>query len=114
MTTRLPQRLVSGVQLTASAATYYTAPANTLTTVSACTLTNTTAGAVTATVYLVPNGGTAGVTNIILSAKIIAAGESYNVMPAIGQTILSGGTIQALAGAATSITLVASGYETTA
>lgn len=109
---RLPSRLVSGSQLTTSAATYYTSPANTITTISAMTLTNTTAGAVTATVYLVPSAGTAGADNVILSARTLAAGESYNVGSAIGQTLPAGGTIQALAGAGTSITLVASGYAT--
>ena len=110
---RLPKRLVSGSQLTTSAATYYTVPANTITTISACTLTNTTAGAVTATVYLVPPAGSAGVANCILSARVLAAGESYNVGSAIGQSMSATGTLQALAGAATSITLVASGYEST-
>lgn len=109
---RLPKRLVDGSQLTTSAATYYTAPANTITTISACTLTNTTAGAITATLYLVPSGGTAGVANCILSARTISAGESYNVASAIGQTLAAGGLLQGLAGSATSITLVASGYET--
>ena len=109
---RLPSRLVDGSQLTTSAATYYTTPANTITTISACTLTNTTAGAVTATMHLVPSGGTATASNMILSARTIAAGESYNVGPAIGQTLAAGGFLQALAGSATSITLVASGYET--
>ena len=109
---RLPKRLVSGSQIAASATTYYTTPANTKTTIAACTLTNTTGSAITATVYLVPTGGTAGADNCILSARTIAAGESYNVASAIGQTLEAGGTIQALAGSATSITLVASGYET--
>ncbi len=108
---RLPKRLVNGSQLTASAATYYTTPALTLTTISACTLTNTTGTPETATVHLVPSGGTAGADNCILSARTIAAGESYNVGSAIGQTLPAGGTLQALAGAITSITLVASGYE---
>jgi predicted phage tail protein len=110
---RLPKRIIDGAQLTTSAATYYTAPANTYCTISAFTLTNTTAGAITATVYLVPNGGTAGATNTILSAKTVAAGESFNVPSAIGQTLYNGAFIQALASAGTSITLVASGYETT-
>lgn len=107
---RIAQRLVSGSQLTSSAATYYTAPANTKTVISACRLTNTTAGAVTATVYLVPSGGTAGATNIVLSAKSLAAGESFDV-PIDGQVLLTGGTLQALASANTSITIVASGVE---
>lgn len=109
---RLPKRLVDGAQLITTAGTYYTAPANTFATISACTLTNTTAAAVTATLYLVPSGGTAGVTNCILSARTIAAGESFNVGSAIGQTLPTGGTLQALAGAAASVALVASGYET--
>jgi predicted phage tail protein len=109
---RFPKRLVDGSQLTTSALTYYTAPASTLTTISACTLTNTSAAPVTATVYLVATGGTAGAANIILSARALAAGESFNVGSAIGQTLSAGGQIQALASAVTSITLVASGYET--
>ena len=110
---RLPVRMVAGSQLTVAAITYYTAPASTTTTIAACTLTNTTAGAVTATIHLVPNGGTATVSNMILSARALAAGESFNVGSAIGQSLAPGGTLQALASAATSITLVASGYETT-
>lgn len=109
---RLPKQLSAGAQLTTSAATYYTVPANTITTISACSLTNSTATARTATVYLVPSGGTADATNIILSARTIAAGETYNVAAAIGQTIPAGATIQALAEAGTAITIVASGYET--
>lgn len=112
MAQRLPKQLQAGAQLTTSAATYYTVPANTITTISAFTLTNTTATARTATLYLVPSGGTAGATNCILSARTIAPGESYNVASAIGQTIPAGATIQALSDAGTGLTLVASGYET--
>jgi len=109
---RLPVRLVDGSQLTGSAATYYTSPANTITTIAACTLTNTTAGAVTATMHLVVSGGAASASNMILSARTIAAGESYNVGAALGQSLAAGGFISALAGSSTSITLVASGYAT--
>jgi predicted phage tail protein len=109
---RLPKRLVDGSQLTTSAATYYTTPAGTITTISACTVTNTTAGVVTASVHLVPSGGSATASNIVLSARGIAAGESFNVGSAIGQSLATGGTLQALASAGASINLVASGYET--
>lgn len=114
MAQRLPKQLCAGAQLTNAAATYYTAPANTVTTISAMTLTNTTGTARTATVYLVPNGGTAGATNCILSARTIAAGEAYNVVQAVGQSIPAGATLQALSDAGTALTLVASGYETNA
>lgn len=113
MATRNPKRLVDGSQLTTSAATYYTTPANTLTTISACSATNTTATARTVTVYLVPNGGSATAANTVCSARVVAPGETFNVVGAIGQTMVAGGTLQALAEANTAISLVASGYETT-
>lgn len=109
---RLPKRLVDGSQLTASAATYYTTPANTLSTIAAMSVTNTTATARTVTVYLVPSGGSAGVTNCVCSARTVAPGETFNVPGAIGQTLAAGGFISALADSATALTLVASGYET--
>ena len=105
------KRLVAGSQIAAAATTYYTAPTATRAQIQSMTLTNTTAGAVTATVHLVPSGGTATASNTILSAKSIAAGESYRCIEAIGQWLEASGTIQALASAATSISLVASGIE---
>lgn len=105
------RRLVGGTQLAAAASTLYTAPTATKTQIQSMTLTNTTGGAVTATVYLVSSGGTATASNTILSAKSIAAGESYKVIEAIGQVLEAGGTIQALASSATSISMVASGIE---
>lgn len=107
-----PKRLISGSQLTTSAATYYTAT-SVKARIDALVLTNTSAGAVTATVHLVPSGGSAGASNCILSARSLAAGESYVVPGALGQWLESGGTIQALASSATAITIVASGVEST-
>jgi len=107
------KRLVSGSQLTTAAVAYYTATA-VRARIDNCSVINTTGGAVTATVHLVPSGGTATASNCILSARSIAAGETYIIPGALGQTIEAGGTLQALAGANTSITLVASGVESTA
>lgn len=105
------KRLVDGSQLTTSAATYYTAPANTSTIIRQATLTNTSGTAQTATVHLVPSGGSATASNMILSARSIAPGESYPVYSAQGQVLAGGGTIQALASAGSAISLVASGVE---
>ena len=110
---RTPKRLVNGSQLTTAAVTYYTAPKYTTTTISALSLTNTSGAAVTVTLYLVPYLGTASAANCILSARALAAGETYNAAPAIGQSLAPEGFLQALASANTSITIVASGYETT-
>ena len=107
-----PKRLISGSQLTTSAATYYTASA-VKARIDNLTLTNTTGAAATATVHLVPSGGSAGVTNCILSARSIAAGESYPVPGAIAQWLDIGGTIQALSSTGAAITIVASGVEST-
>lgn len=112
MATRLPKQLAAGAQLTTSAVPYYTVPANTVTTISACSLCNSTAAAKHATVYLVPSGGSPSASNIVLSQRVIAAGETYNVSAVIGQSIPAGATIQALAESGTAITIVASGYET--
>ena len=112
MPQRLPKQLCAGAQLTASAAPYYTVPANTITTISACSLTNSTATARTVTMHLVPNGGSANAANMILSARTVAPGETYNVASAIGQTIPAGASIQSLSDVAAAVTLIASGYET--
>jgi len=107
-----PKRLVAGSQIAAAATTYYTA-VNCRARIDAMAITNTTAGAITVTIHLIASGGTAGVTNCILSAKSIPAGETYIVPGAIGQWLEVGGFIQALASAATSVTLIASGVEYT-
>lgn len=105
------KKLVEGSQLTTSAATYYTAPANTTTIIKKVTITNTSSGAVTVTIYLVPSGGSAGAANTITSAKSIAAGATYEAYEVENQVLMTSDSIQALASAATSLTLQASGIE---
>ena len=87
-----------------AAATLFTVPAlpaSTLLRGGRIRLTNTTAGPVTATLYAVPLAGTAAAANAFVSAKSIAGNDFLDVeVPMIGP----GGFVQALAGAATSIT----------
>ena len=87
-----------------AAATLYTvpaAPATSLLRGARIRLTNTTAGPVTVTLHAVPSAGAAADGNAFLKAKSIPANDYVDVdvpiMPA-------GAFIQALAGAATSIT----------
>lgn len=75
--------------------------------------TNTTAGAVTLTVYLVPAAGAAGVTNTIVSARSLAAGECYTFPEIVGHVLNSGDFLATLASAAASITIRGSGREVT-
>lgn len=75
------------------------------------TVTNTTAGTVAITVRLVALAGAPGVANTVLSAKSVAAGETYTCPELVGQTLEPGGFISTLAGAATSLTISSSGRE---
>lgn len=106
------RKLVAAQQLTGSNATYYTAT-NVRTVIDKCTVTNTTAGAVTLTLDIVDAGGSAGATERIISAKSIAAGETYRCPEMVGHVLENGDTIQGLASAATSLTIRVSGREIT-
>ena len=106
--TTTAKRLVSGSQLTGSAATYYTAPTLTKAVIKSAQLTNTTAGAVACTVYLIPSGGTAGATNTFISARSIAVGETYNCPELVNAVLEAGGFIQSLG---LNVTLTVSGIE---
>ena len=76
-------------------------PASTLLRGGRIRLVNTTASAVTATLYAVPFASAAAAANAFVSAKSIAGNDFLDVdVPMIGP----GGFVQALAGAATSIT----------
>jgi hypothetical protein len=86
---------------------------NARTVIAAFTVTNTTAGAQTISVNLVPNGGSAGASNLIVSAKSVAAGETVSLSPLVSHVLESGGFISTIASAATSLTIRCSGLEIT-
>jgi hypothetical protein len=77
------------------------------------TVTNTSASNVTIAVNLVASGGSAGVSNLVLDEKNIVPGETYLCPELVGQVLEPGGFISTLAGAATSLTIRASGREIT-
>jgi hypothetical protein len=77
------------------------------------TATNETAGNVTLSVYLVPTGGAADLTNRTLPARPIAPGECYTCPELVGHTLEPGGYISTIAGTASAITIRASGREIT-
>ena len=103
-----PKRLISGSQLTGSAATYYTTPAATSTIIKKLVLINTTGAAVACTVYLIPSGGSAGVTNNVTIARSVAPNESWSCAEAENMVLPTGGFIQALG---LSVTIMCSGIE---
>ena len=104
------KRLISGSQLTGSAATYYTAPANTTTIIKKLVLVNTTAGAVACTIYLIPSGGSAGATNTLTISRSIGINESWSCPEAENMVLAAGGFIQSLG---LNVTIMASGIEVT-
>jgi len=103
-----PKELIASAQLTTSSALQYTAT-NVRAIIDKFTLCNTTASAATVTVYI----GTASATNTIISEKSIAAGSTYTCPEIVGHILNPGETIYALASAAMSITIRASGREVT-
>lgn len=77
------------------------------------TVTNTSAANVLFSVNLVALAGVAGNDNLVLKTRAIAPGETYTCPELVGQVLEVGGFISTLAGAATSLTISASGREIT-
>lgn len=110
-----PKKLFAPAQLTASAAVYYTVPVNVKTIIKKLTFTNpvSSAAARLVTVYLVPSGGSVSDTTTITSQKVVAIGQTWECFEAENHIIESQDTIQALADAATDVTIMGSGLEIT-
>lgn len=103
----IPRKQAENVQTT-----QYTA-INCKTVIDKFTVTNTTAANVTFSVNLVISAGAAAASNLIVDARAIAPHECYTCPELVGQTLEVGGFISTLAGAATSLTISASGREIT-
>ena len=106
------KNLIPRKQAENSQTTQYTAT-NCKAIIDKFTVTNTSASNVTLSVNLVASGGSAGDSNLILKAKSIAPSETYTCPELVGQTLEASGFISTLAGAATSLTISASGREIT-
>lgn len=104
---------VQGTLLTASAATYYTAGTGVQARIDKCTVSNPTATARTFTLYLIPSGGSAADATTVIKDRGVNAGETYTCPEVVGQWLNAGGFVQALASAATALSLRMSGVEVT-
>lgn len=71
-------------------------PASTKRIIKSATVTNTTAAPIPLSAYMVPNGGAAAAANCLISARPIAAGESYPCFELIGQGLNAGDFLAAL------------------
>jgi hypothetical protein len=77
------------------------------------TVTNTSANNVTFSCNLVTSGGSVGASNLIVDARTLVPDECYTCPELVGQALDVGGFISTLAGAASSLTIRASGREIT-
>ena len=77
------------------------------------TATNTSGASVVFSVNLVPSGGVPNSGNLIVSNRVIAAGACYQFSELIGHVLESGSFISTLAGAASAVTIRASGRKIT-
>lgn len=105
------KKLFNPALLTASAVTYYTAPANTSTLIKKLTFTNTDSVARTVTVHLVPSGGAATATNMLVDARPIATLDTFECFEAEGAMLNTGDFIQALASTTSVVNIQGSGVE---
>lgn len=90
----------------------YTA-VNCKTIINKFTATNTSGAPVLFSANLIALAGAASDSNLVLKQRSIAPGETYTCPELVGQTLEAGGFVSTLAGAATSITISASGREIT-
>jgi hypothetical protein len=75
--------------------------------------TNTSGANVTISVNIVPNGGTAGGTNLVVDTRTIAPNETYTFPELVGHVLPPSGFISTIAGTASAIVIRASGREIT-
>ena len=106
--------LIDGVQLTTVAVALYTSPPNgSGTRVVAFSLANDGGTTEIYTLHIVPSGGSADSTNILVPSRILTNGETDSPVEIINQLVPAGGTIQALASTTLKIAARSSGIEFT-
>ena len=98
-------------QLGTSASTLYTVPASTTTILKQVSLCNTSATARTVQLFVVPNGGTAGVTNALVYDMTVDA--KATVFVNLSSVMETGATLQGQASVASAITIHSSGIQET-
>ena len=104
--------LISSKYAEATSTTQYTASGVTAI-IDKFTAVNRSASDATISVYLVPSGGTAGDSNIVLKNKSINPGDTYSITEAMGHVLEAQDSIVTIASVASAISLKASGREIT-
>lgn len=73
------------------------------------TITNTTGSNETFSVNLIPNGGTPGGNNLIISGKVVLAGQTYVCTEIMGHILETGYSISTAASSGTALTIYGTG-----
>lgn len=108
MTTITPIQLVAPQQLGAADASVYSPATNTSAQIGRAVFTNTTSSAVTITAGIT-TGGALGAATTMISARVLAPGESYVSPELAGAIIPPLCQLHVYAGTASSVTFTASG-----
>ena len=106
-----PKSFVDGINLTDSAATYYTAPAGTKAIIKKATFCNDHSGVVTVTINIVPSAGSAAYGNRITKARALAAGETWSCPDVENHVMEAAGFISMVASVTAKIGCRISGFE---
>lgn len=93
--------------------TQVTSDAGTNTIIDKFTGTNVTGSTATLSVNIVVAAGTAGLGNLIVQTKSLAAGECYTFPEIVGQVLGAGDFVSTLASAASAIVIRVSGRKVT-
>lgn len=104
------KELIPAKQAENSQTTQYTA-SNVRAIIDKFTVTNTSASAVTLSVNLVADGGSAGNSNLVTKTRSVNAGETEQFTELVGHVLDAGSFISTIASAATSLTIRCSGRE---
>jgi hypothetical protein len=89
----------------------YSTPASTRTIIDKFTACNSSGSTATLSVYIVPSGQTAGISNTVISNFSLASGQTYVSSEMMNQILASGDTIQVVSGSVSAISVRASGRE---
>lgn len=101
--------VIVAVLLPTSEAAIYTVPSARGVKVATATLCNTTGAAVTVSLSLVPNGGTAGALNRVIANLAIAAYDTQSLRDYLAGAMLAPGDLISGVATATGVSLVVSG-----
>lgn len=103
------KRLANPTQLGTSASTIYTAGVGVKALLKELVVSNISASAASFSMHVVPSGGTASSSNLMVPALSISPNSFLTID--FNEVLNAGDTLQAFASAATTINVMASGFE---